>query len=133
MPACFHLSVVDTKIYDRRTLDHPTAPPIFNVGSHNSLMQSLLRNRFDRSFRDDRNMIELSANPATSRSFDTFDSLTINIASGSKMEADECCATDECCSSGRFDCGSLYYLHIILYFILYILFYIITVLRRRFI
>lgn len=67
MPACFHLSVVDTKIYDRRALDHPTAPPIFNVGSHNFLMQSLPRNRFDRSFRDGRNVIELSANPATSR------------------------------------------------------------------
>lgn len=58
MPACFHLSVVDTKIYDRRALDHP---PIFNVGSRNSLMQSLPRNRFDRSFRDGRNVIELSA------------------------------------------------------------------------
>lgn len=70
MSACFYLSVVDTKIYDRRALDHPTAPLIFNIGSHNSLMQSLPRNRFDRLFRDGRNVIELSVNPATSRKKD---------------------------------------------------------------
>lgn len=60
--------------------------------------------------------------PQKGRSFDTFDSLTINIASGSKMEADKCCATDECCSSGRFDCGSLYYLLITLLHITLLLF-----------